>query len=180
MKALSITAAIASCFLFTQSALALSCAPPNMIGALEEAKASDESYYVLVGKFLTPEAPRLTKPQGYKVIQKGSVSRIEYPKGPKTTPTFFEGVSLSSDPHSDTPLTAFPVDVQTICLGPWCSHVPSAEHDIIAFVKERPGQSPILVTSPCPGKTFAAAPETVSKLRKCLTTQCDSDMSLGR
>ena len=181
MKPLSITAVIVSCLLFSQSALALSCAPPNMIRALEKAKASEDVYYVLVGKFITPYAPALEKNRlGYKVIQKGSVSHIEYAKKPKITSTFFEGISLSSDPYSDTPLTAFPVDVETRCLGPWCSHIPSAESDVIAFVKERPGQSPILVTSPCPGKTFAATPEKVSKLRQCLTMQCDSDLSLGR
>ena len=178
MKLWSTIAAIASCVFISQSALALSCAPPDMIKTLEDAKSSEDVYHVLVGKFITPIAPALTKnPKGYKVIQKGSgpIQRFTHSKEPKITATFFEGYALTPDASGDAPLTAFPVDVQTRCLGPWCSHVPSSEHDVIAFVKERQGQSPILVTSPCPGKTFGADPERVSKLRQCLTTQCEAD-----
>ena len=110
MKLWSTIAAIASCVFISQSALALSCAPPDMIKTLEDAKSSEDVYHVLVGKFITPIAPALTKnPKGYKVIQKGSgpIQRLTHSKEPKITATFFEGYALTPDASGDAPLTLF-------------------------------------------------------------------------
>jgi len=73
----------------------------------------------------------------------------------------------------DQPLTRFPVDIETSCVGPWCSGVPSSDRDIIAFVEAREGQPPLLKISPCPYWTFNAEPKQVSKVRQCLDKTCE-------
>ena len=44
-------AVLLGALLVSQTASALSCAPPNLQRVVEEAKASEKTYYVLVGRF---------------------------------------------------------------------------------------------------------------------------------
>jgi len=153
-------------FMMSQSASALSCARPDLLRTLEEAKASPKIYHVLVGRFVSRGSPNQNTD--------GLVSPEDQfkPRPPVITQSLFEGVSLAPSRRQNTRLSRFPVDIETSCIGPWCSSPPDSNQDLIALVEARPGQSPILRLSPCPGNSFLAEAEEVKKLRQCLSRTC--------
>lgn len=168
MKVRSIFAAALGGLIFSESAFALSCARPDLVKTLEEAKASEKLYYILVGKFTSMSLPPKTRYQGGYVSPEDQFK----PKPPVITSTFFEGYSLAKHPRHDGHLTRFPVDIETSCVGPWCSAVPSEDSKLIAFVEVRDGYPPLLKISPCPSVTFAAEKRQIKKVRQCLDRSC--------
>jgi hypothetical protein len=169
MNIKSIIAAALGTLMLSESAFALSCARPDLVKTLEDAKASEKLYYILVGKF-TPISPQeKNRPQGGYVPPEDPFK----PKPPVMTSTFFEGYSLAKHRRHDGYLSRFPVDIETSCAGPWCSNVPSENSKLIAFVEVRDGQPPLLKISPCPSFTFAAEKKQVKTLRQCLDRSCE-------
>jgi len=177
MKLRLILPALLSCLVLTESAFALSCARPDLIKTLEDAKASENTYHILVGQFVG--GPLEQKPDRYHLedVIKSHPENQFKPKPPIITKTFFEGYSLSNNPPQDVPLTRYPVDIETRCAGPWCGSLPERHHKIIAFVQAREGQAPLLRIGPCPSNTFTVSPEEgkVEKIRQCLDRTCQSD-----
>ncbi len=140
MKIRSLCAAVLGSMMLADSAFALSCARPDLVKTLEEAKASEKLYYILVGKFTSMSPRPKTSYQGGYVSPEDQFK----PKPPVITSTFFEGYSLAKHRRQDGHLTRFPVDIETSCVGPWCSAVPSKDSKLIAFVEAREGYPPIL------------------------------------
>jgi len=167
MKLKSLFAAALGTLMLSDSAFALSCMRPDLVKTLEDAKASDKLYHILVGKFVSPTPPK-TEPYGGYTSPPGQFEQ----KPPVMTRSYFEGFSLAQDSRRDGYLTRFPVDIETSCAGPWCSSPPSSDRDIIAFVEARDGQPPLLKISPCPYWTFSAEAEKVQKVRQCLDKTC--------
>jgi len=171
MRLRSICAAVLGTLMLSDSAFALSCMRPDLVKTLEEAKASEKIYHILVGEFVSVNPlPKHKAYGGYTSPEDQFKS-----KPPVITTTYFEGYSLAKHPHMDVPLSRFPVDVETSCVGPWCSSVPSPDSKIIAFVEARNGQAPILKISPCPYWTFNADAKQVQKTRQCLDKTCESE-----
>lgn len=167
----SIFAAALGTLMLSDSAFALSCARPELVKTLEEAKASEKLYYIVVGKFVSMSSrPKNKYGDGYI-----SPEDQFKPKPPIITTTYFEGYSLAKDPRQDSYLTRFPVDIETSCIGPWCSDIPSADSNLIAFIEARDGQPPLLKISPCPNYTFAAERHQVKKVRQCLGESCEAE-----
>ncbi len=154
------------------SASALSCLRPDLLRTLEEAKASPKTYHILVGRFVS-DAPKFNPG--------GSISPKDQfkPKPPVITQSLFKGISLATSRQQDQVLTRFAVDIETSCVGPWCSSPPQSDQGLIAFVEARSGQSPILRISPCPSQTFRADAEQVRKVRQCLTKDCPPEKPNG-
>ena len=171
MRLRSIGAAILGTMLMAESASALSCMRPDLVKTLEEAKASEKLYHILVGKFVT----RGPRPKSRSHTGFNSPEDQFRSKPPLITRTYFEGYSLAKYPHQDGHLTRFPVDIETSCAGPWCSDVPQSNRALIAFVEARQGQAPLLKISPCPSWTFSAEPQSVQKVRQCLDKSCQSE-----
>lgn len=175
MKMRSVFIGLIGAMLASESAMALSCARPDLASAMEKAKASDTVYHILVGNF-TEQRPTHTIPKGYN--PKGNNgTQIEdpfKPKPPQRIKTWFNGYSLTPNPRHDMKLTRFPVVVETSCVGPWCSSVPSSSTRQIAFVEQRQGRAPLLRVSPCTDKVFAVSEreENVRKLRRCFDRPC--------
>lgn len=171
MRFRSLCAALLGSMMLADSAFALSCMRPDLIKTLEDAKASEKLYYILVGKFVPLSPP--TKP----VFNGGYVSPEDQfkPKPPVITQSYFQGYSLAQNRRNDGYLTRFPVDIETSCVGPWCSSIPSSDREIVAFVEARNGQPSLLKISPCPYWTFSAEAKTVKTLRQCLDKTCESE-----
>ena len=176
MRLRSIFAAILGAMMLADSAFALSCARPDLVKTLEDAKASEKLYYILVGKFVSPP-PQTDLPETNPKANSGYVLPFNplKPKLPILTQSYFDGVSLAQSSRRDAPLTRFPVDIETSCAGDWCSSPPSSDRDIIAFVEAREGQAPLLKISPCPYWTFSADAERVKKVRQCLDKTCEPE-----
>ncbi len=138
---------ILGALLWSESAFALSCARPNLMQTLEEAKSSDKVYHILMGRFVTKTRPTSETVQGSESFRS---------QPPTLTQSWFEGRSVSHHSNTDVRLTRFPVDIETSCIGPWCSSLPSGNETLIAFVEARQGQSPILRISPCPKSVYPA------------------------
>jgi len=168
MKIRSVFAAMIGTLLLSESAFALSCAAPDLVKTLEDAKASEKLYHILVGNFVSVSPRPNNEPFGGYVSPEDQFK----PKPPKITSAYFEGYSLAQSPRHDVPLARFPVDIETSCAGPWCSDVPSSDRELIAFVQARDGQTPLLKISPCPYWTFEANREQVQKIRQCLDRKC--------
>jgi len=169
MKIRSIFAAALGMVMLSESAFALSCARPDVVKTLEDAKASEKLYYVLVGNF-TPIGPR-PKPHGGYISPEDQFK----PRPPQITPSMFDGYSVGKTRYQDSHLTRFPLDIETSCAGPWCSDLPSGDREMIAFVEARDGQVPLLKISPCPYWTFTAEDEHVKKIRQCLDQKCEPE-----
>lgn len=171
MKIRSICGAVLGALMLSDSAFALSCMRPDLVKTLEDAKASPKLYHILVGRFVS-NTPRPQKPDY------GRPPEDQFkPKPPVMTRTWFEGYSLAQNQRNDYHLTRFPVDIETSCMGPWCSSVPGNDRELIAFVEAREGQAPLLKISACPYWTFSAERKQVQKLRQCLDTTCVSKRS---
>ena len=150
----------------SQSASALSCAKPNLDRVVEEAKASDKIYYVLVGRFTSQT--QNTRRGGYDP----SVNRLNFQQSKQITRVTFEGYSIAPPGGRDQELTRYPVDVETSCAGPWCSGVPDASKERLVFVEARDGEPPVLRIGPCPKFVYPANPSTVETVRECLNGSC--------
>lgn len=171
MRLRSICAAILGTMMLADSAFALSCMRPDLVKTLEDAKASEKLYYVLVGKFVSLTPPPKIAPYGNPPGPPGEFK----PQPPTITQTYFEGFSLAKHTRSDAPLTRFPVDIETNCVASWCSSPPPSDRELIAFVEVREGQAPLLKISPCPYWTFSAEQKKVQKLRQCLDKTCEPE-----
>lgn len=163
---LRVGAALLGALMLSESAFALSCARPNLEQVVEEAKASPKIYYVLAGRF-TPET-QTSRRAGYNPSENRNFSD----KRKAVTRTVFEGFSLAPSRAADRDLTRFLVDIETSCAGPWCSGVPDASQELIAFVEAREGEPPILKIGACPKFVYPAKPETVETVRTCLEKSC--------
>lgn len=167
-------ALLASELLAPKSALALSCARPDLARTMEKAKASETVYHILVGNFTS--RPTRIIPRGYDGIynNRGHINNQFKPKPPQLTKTWFEGYSLTPNSRHDVKLLRFPVVVETSCVASWCSSVPSSSERQIAFVEARPDRAPLLRVSPCPEMIFpvGAREANVRKLRKCFDRPC--------
>jgi len=155
--------------LMSQSASALSCARPDPAQKLEEVKASPKLYYVLVGRFIALDPPPKNRPPGGYVSPEDQFT----PKPPVVSRSLFKGVSLGPARRYDYPLSRFPIDIETSCIGPWCSSPPPPDQKLVAFVEVQPsasgaGQVPVLRLSPCPNYSFPATRETVEIIRRGL------------
>jgi len=167
-KLTSIVGLTLGALMVSESAFALSCARPDLVRSLEAAKASPKTFNILVGKFVS-ESSKL-KGGGLKTSPNKLPSRTT-----DITHSLFQGVSLAAYARNDQALSNYAVDIETSCTGPWCSRVPSSEMELIAFVEERPGQSPILRIAPCPSQAFRATEEQVDKLRQCMSKRCEPE-----
>lgn len=159
-------AALLGALMMSRSASALSCAQPNLKRVVEDAKASETIYYVLAGRFISQA--KNTRRGGYDP----SVGGRGFQESKEITRVTFEGYSIAPSRAGDQNLTRFPVDIETSCAGPWCSGVPDASQELLAFVEARDGEPPILKIDPCPQFVYPANPETVETVRACLTTSC--------
>ena len=178
MRFRSVLIAIIGALMLSESALALSCMRPDLGQTLEEAKASEKTYHILVGKFV-PQAFETDKPPDRSFILEDKahpplLGGKFKPKPPRIIPTWFEGFSVGAEARYDSSLVKFPVDVETSCAGPWCGSVPSREREVIAFVQAREGQVPLLKIGPCPNHVFALDAEGshLQKIRRCLDKSC--------
>ena len=149
--------------MMSQSALALSCAQPNLQRVIEEAKSSEKIYHVLAGRF-TPPAKK-TRRGGYDP----SVNRLSFQESKEMTRVSFEGVSIASSRAGDEAFLSFPVDVETSCAGPWCGGVPNAKQELLVFVEARDGEPPVLRIGPCPKFVFPANPPNIQAVRAQLS-----------
>lgn len=174
LKLTPIIAGMLGALLLSESAFALSCARPDLVGNLETAKASPDIYYILVGKF----RPVTPKQKQYKLRNHRLLDQVDI------TPSLFDGYSIAKTRRQDQALSGFPLDIETTCTGPWCSRAPALDQEMIAIVQARPGQTPILRTSPCPSKVFRATTKSIEKLRECLDQSCEGEsrdrLQLGR
>lgn len=150
-------------------AQALSCMRPDIIRALEDAKRSDDLYYVLDGTFLVPLSGPVVPP--YPPVDINPEDQFK-PKPPVMTRVIFNGRALTNNPRTDVPLSGFAMDIQTSCLGPWCSSLPSGDGAQIAFVQVRDGDVPLLNVGPCPQWTFKSEAKRVDMIRRCLDKNC--------
>lgn len=151
-------------------ASALSCARPDLLQTLEKAKASETTYHILVGRFVM-QTPLRKHPEN----SNGGLISQHQPSSAQASiinRSYFEGVSLATKPRHDYLLSRFPVDIETSCVGPWCSSVPGSGQELIAFVEAREGMPPILKIPPCSSTTFAAEEAKVKKIRQCLDKDC--------
>lgn len=146
------------------SAFALSCAPPDLAQTMENAKSSDKTYYIFVGRF-QPAHQRAQSVQPKPAYQRPTATR---------TRMIFNGRALGRYPNWDSYLSSYPLDVQTSCAGPWCSSPPSDTGEKIAFVEAAPGHMPVLRVSPCPTWMFNLEPQTgqIDLLRSCMDRPC--------
>lgn len=158
-----IGAAVMAVLALSESAAALSCMRPNVVSTLEDAKKSEKMYQIFVGEF-SHATPKPFKPRG---INEG------HP--PKITPSVFTGYALGANARQDQRLNRVPVEVETSCMGPWCSRVPTSGRELIAFMELRDGKAPLLRTSACPWWTFEAQNERVEKIRECLDKSCEAE-----
>lgn len=147
---------------------ALSCMRPDLAKTMEDAKASDKVYHVLVGRFTTSKKDR--RPE--ETIGGGPFK----PRPTLTAPAMFTGISLSPTSRSDYYLRDFPVDIETSCAAHWCGSLPDASTDQIAFVESRAGRSPLLRISACPSHVFRVELKKVQLLRECFDKTCQSDL----
>lgn len=173
--------ALAAVFMLTESAHALSCMRPDLARTMETAKASDDLYYIFVGTFETPPQPKQDFGHGGQGQFKPRPARI--------VPARFDGVTLSQFPQYDSPLRAAPVVIKLSCAGPWCASVPAPGKPVIAFVKARQGQTPLLELGPCPNYVFSLGgalpppssagpfnePKRLTRLRQCFDKKCLTD-----
>lgn len=131
-----------------QSAAALSCMAPDLPATMEEAKASEKIYHIIVGEF--------------KLVSKTSLPRTDIPHGmsgadfpeAQLAEMRFDGVSLSPSARNDVPLSGFHLDVETSCAAHWCGSLPREGQTMIAFIEARPAQKPILHIGACPKYLF--------------------------
>ena len=177
MRVRLILSALLGCLLLTESAFALSCARPDLIKTLEDAKASEKIYHILVGQFVSSSVNLKQDIYHLEDVMKSHPENQFKTKPPKITKTVFEGYSLANNPDQDVPLKRYPVDIETSCAGPWCGTIPQHHDKIIAFVEAREGQAALLRIGPCSSQVVSVKSEDgkIQKIRQCLDHTCQSD-----
>lgn len=133
-------------------AAALSCMPPDLTRTMEQAKASEKLYYILVGEL--------------ELISKQTLPRTDIPQdwnGPdfpqaQQAEMRFTGYSLASTQGQDQRLMDMPMEVVTTCAAHWCGGLPATGQKMIAFVEARPEGKPRLTIGACPQFTFRTNP----------------------
>ena len=166
----------AAALMLSESALALSCVRPDLARTMESAKASDDLYYIFVGTFETPPQPKQDYDPGL-----GTQFPFKPPLA-RSVPARFDGIGLSQMPQYDSQLRAMPVQINLTCAGPWCASVPTPGKPVIAFVKARQNQPPLLEIGPCPNYVFSLRepvmqspePKQIKRLRQCFEKSCKS------
>lgn len=136
------------------SAAALSCMAPELTRTMEDAKASEKLYYIIVGDFelvSKQEIPRRDIPPNWH----GPASDFPNPVRAKMR---FDGFSLSPNPNSDQALTNFRLEVETSCAAHWCGGLPPQGKNVIAFIEVRPGNLPVLRMGACPQWLYYVQP----------------------
>jgi len=151
----------------TPNASALRCMQPDVIKSLDDAKRSDDIYYVLDGTFLVP----LSGP-----VHPDDMSSPDLvpTKETVTNRVIFDGRALTNDPSTDVQLTGFPVDIQISCTGPWCGSLATGDGPHLTFVKVREGDVPVLDVGPCPFWAFKSEPKRIKMIRDCLDEDCQT------
>lgn len=149
--------------LLTDTAMALSCVRPDVARMMEDAKASDKTYNIFVGKFVprSGDWPKM------------HTSSNQYRPNPARISTLFKGYALSQASRYDSQLSNFPVDVQINCSGPWCGSGPYGE--VIAFVENMPGGRYQLTVNACPTHVINNQPGYIDKLRGCFDQTCQTE-----
>ena len=161
---------IAACIMtLTPNAAALSCKPPNLLKRMEDAKASEDVYYVLSGTF-TPQTE--VPAHAHFNLQNQHKKRP-----PITVNTLFNGVSLTPNHAPNVPMSNVPVNVKTSCVLAWCSSVPAQNKDRIAFVVVKPGQAPLLEIAPCSRNVFSVSQnkKEIGLLKSCFEKPCNAN-----
>ena len=164
--------------MLSEGAFALSCMKPDLVKSLEEAKASEKVYHILAGKFISEPTVDHNRGGGLQLGPPRSdgtrgVIVSQHNKTPQITRAWFEGIAVAKDARNDGQLTRFPVDIETSCVGSWCSNPPSSNQTVVAFVEDRAGQVPILKISACPKWVFSNnVPVQVGNIRQCLDKDC--------
>jgi hypothetical protein len=125
----------------SQTALALSCAPPDLRETFNRWADSPDIYYIGVGT-LTPTAP-LPKVKHYNNSAQ-----------PTAAPYRFVGEALWID--RTFPLDR-PVTVTARCVGPWCSGFPTAEQPKLMALKVAEDGSLSIDVGPCDAPFFEAS-----------------------
>jgi len=156
----SVLGFVLGALMISESAFALRCARPDVSRSYKIAENSPKTYKILVGTFVSAEAKDPAHKS--KSHHAGAPSRGK----PVLTPTFFEGISLSKEGQNNQSLSNYAVDIETSCIGAWCSNLPDPSQEMIAFVETEPEGTPILRISACPVFSFKADDEKIQKLRQ--------------
>lgn len=144
--------AMVFCAFGAQSAAALSCMAPDLARSMEDAKASDKLYQIIVGEFTLisqTEIPRQDVPWDW--------NGPDFPN-PVLAQMRFDGIGLTRSEYNDQALTDLRLEVQTTCAAHWCGSLPREGQTFIAFMEIREGQSPVLTIGPCPQYVFGTRP----------------------
>ena len=168
MKFRPLLAAFAAVMMCAPSASALSCMRPDIAKTMEKVKASDDTYYILVGTFQSTPPPKVAPSNDLNAPINGI--------GSHSVDAWFDGRILSNDARSDGPVSRMPISVAVSCAGPWCGSVPANGREVIAFVKARPSQAMLLEAGPCPDKVHSVDDAKIAKLRSCFDQACLSEV----
>ena len=161
---LKLFTALISALAFCAPASALSCMQPDLAAEMERAKASPDLYHIFVGTFQSEPLKKVDPRQPMMKSHgpaNGKPSLFPQPiqrKG-QTVRTIFNGYSLSNIAQYDQPLQYYPMEIKVTCAASWCGSPPPNGQNVVAFVKARPGQTPLLTVSPCPGNVFDLSPD---------------------
>ena len=142
---------LTACLLSATQAFALTCVPPDPIGAFQEAQAAPETYKVLHGT-LSFDPSRM--PPG-----DGSAAPTPEPVGAR-----FTGFALGLAGFT-RPVEA-PMTLQPTCAGPWCGSIGPGTVLLFAEVTDA---GYIVEIGPCGGGAFDQVPEaTLERLASCI------------
>lgn len=131
-------------------ALALSCLEPSVARSFEEARAAEEVYAVVLGRFEFDRAD---------LSSKGA-----------TIPAIFDGRVLGPDGFVAEARRS--VLLEVTCAMSWCGQIePGAE--TLAFIEQ--GEDGLKVdVAPCPQWVFQGpSPEQIEVARSCMTGSCE-------
>lgn len=134
-------------------ALALSCLQPSVARSFEEARAAEEVYAVVLGRF---EFERANLPAA-------GADGV-------TIPATFDGRVLG--PDGFVAETRRPVLLDVTCAMSWCGQIePGAE--TLAFIEQGEDGLKVEIT-PCPQWVFQGpSPEQIDVARSCMTGSCE-------
>lgn len=160
--------------LLSSPAAALSCMRPDLARTMEQAKASDDLYYILHGTFESTPVPKGPKSNNPNAPINGI--------GAHRVQSWFSGRILSNAPQYDQAVTRMPIDIAVGCAGPWCGSAPANGKDYIAFAKARADQPLELTIGACPDKlhNFIPGQQQIEMLRSCFDKSCALDFPSPR
>ena len=161
--------ALISALTFCAPASALSCVRPDLAADMERAKASPDLYHIFVGTFKSEPLKKVDPRQpmmkshgrvGGQISGKPSqFSNQPIQRKGQTIKTVFTGSSLSNIAQYDQQFQYYPMEIKITCTASWCGSPPRADQPVVAFVKARPGQSPLLTVSACPSNVHSLSPD---------------------